>query len=80
MIYLKNKKGGFKEFSKLHENYCVKKEKKIIDMSMNYDNSEDNFKYEMENAKMNKITDYLFLGKFTHEFKKMIRFYFNYFF
>ena len=57
-------KGGFQKFSKLHPEFCVQKEKKKVIFSTKYDNSEDNLKREMENAKMNKILDYLYLGKF----------------
>ena len=60
MVYL----GGFKEFSKNFPLYCVQKEKILICSSVTYmNNSEDEFKYAIENAKMSKILDYLYLGR-----------------
>ena len=57
-------KGGFQKFSKLHPGFCVQKERKKDIFSTKYEVSEDNLKREMENTKMNKILDFLYLGMF----------------
>lgn len=55
-------KGGFREFSKSFPHFCVQKQKVNISCPISYDNSEETFKYAIENAKMSKIMDHIYLG------------------
>jgi hypothetical protein len=62
-LKLKKKiKGGFREFSKTFPHFCVQKQKVNISCPISYDNSEETFKYAIENAKMSKIMDHIYLG------------------
>ena len=56
--------GGFMEFSKNYPQHCAKKIKRLNFLQVPHllENSEEAFKYEMRNAKLSKILDYLYLG------------------
>ena len=54
-------KGGFEEFAKSNEEFCVKKICTFSFFPVAY-NSEENLKLKIENAKISKILDHLYLG------------------
>ncbi len=73
---MSSSKGGFKQFSREFQQYCVQSER-LIKRVINFDSGcdEEKLKYEIENTKLTKILEYLYLGKSKSLFSFLNKFF-----